>query len=955
MQPGRFDAEVSGPDRLLGRAAECRTLDGLLAGARQGRSGRLIVRGEVGVGKTALLEYAAAASGSVRVLRATGVAFESGLAFATLHELLCPVLDRLDDLPEVQAHALRRAFSLSRAGAADRLAVYSATLSLLATVGESAPVICLVDDADQVDRASAEALLFVARRMATERVAIVFAARDLPGFTAPGVPELPLAGLDPPAGVRLAMCAGLSSRVASQLVEATAGNPLALVEVPAALTEAQRQGRVPADLSLWTASRVAAAFLAPARSLAEPVRRALVVCAAEGGGTLAVLARALSRMGSDLRVLDAAVAAGLLTVRGESVGFRHPLVRAAVYSAAGPGLRREAHLAMSTALRSPDEADRRAWQLAMATPGPDERIAAALAETADRALERGGVMAQAQAWEQAARLSECPDARARRLLRSAGAWLSAGVVEHAEALLTDVVHLTREPDQRCRAQAVRGYLALQRGDTSAVGDGFTADAESMAGTDPLAAATMMSTTVSRAWARLDLVGMLRVCRRVVELGGADVPGSASRPGPAASARSRPVWPRASIRLAGAQLLIGQQGGAELARACVPMCRAHPADGSASELAEILTWLGEYGSARVLLERDIAEARRRHDLLLLAHALPRLATLEARLGRLPDAHRAAVEAVHVAGQVGQRSQRAHALASLTLVTALLGDEDGCRTHADQAALVSPQGFLDIETKIRYAVGVLALGAGRYADAAVDLEWVADVLRRAGVAEPGLLPVAADLAESYARLSRQAEATAVVEDLEAAAARTGRSGVRAAAARCRGLLAPDAAFEEFFCQALALHDAVDGTPLERARTLLCSGQRLRRAKRRRKARHHLYAALALFEQFGAANWARQCQSEINATGRHRPPHAGTAPRADPAQLTAQEWQIALSAMGGLTNREIADRVYLSPKTVDYHLGHIYRKLGLRSRNELIRYLSLTRSGTHDPATPAGGVAT
>jgi DNA-binding CsgD family transcriptional regulator len=345
---------------------------------------------------------------------------------------------------------------------------------------------------------------------------------------------------------------------------------------------------------------------------------------------------------------------------------------------------------------------------------------------------------------------------------------------------------------------------------------------------------------------------------------------------------------------------------------------------------VLIWAEQFELARALLEREIAGARELQDLFLLGYALPRLAELEARVGRLQAAHRAAGEAVEVTEQTGLLSQRASALTRLAWVQALLGREEQCREFIAAARATGATNFLDIEARRRFILGLAALGAGRPADAVADLAWSDDVQRRGGVIEPGMIPVTAELAEAYARLGRPDDAIAVIERLEAMAERTGRLGARVAAARCRALLADDGELDTVFGPATAL--AQRATPMELARTRLAYGQRLRRAKRRREAREQLRAALELFDEAGAAGWAAQCRADLTATGL-------TAVRTedDGVRLTPQEWQIALSVADGLTNREIATRVFLSPKTVEYHLGNVYRKLGLHSRRELMRRLA------------------
>ncbi|MFI7219841.1 ATP-binding protein [Micromonospora maritima] len=894
-----------GREGLLGRAEECRRLAGLLTDARDGRGGALVVRGAAGVGKTALLDHCAERADGMRVLRATGVPFEADLPFSALHELARPLLDRLDDLPAQQADALRTVFAVDGGSRpVNRLAAYVATLTLLTTAAEATPVLCLVDDAHWVDPASAEALLFTARRLLADRVAIVFATRDVPGFDGRGVPELPLAGLAPEAALRLAMRAGLDRRVATELAVATAGNPLALVELPVTLAEERRHGWLPLEQPLVLAERIRTSVLAHARDLPEATWRALVVCAVAETTGPALLDQVLAVDGLGLDALDRAVDAGLIRVTAREVTFRHPLVRAAVHSAAGPGRRRSAHLAIASVLTGPDAADRRAWHLAAATTGPDERVAALLAGSAERAQRRGGVVAEARAYERAARLTPEPDGRASRLIGAARAWANAGASRHAVALGEEALGLTRRVDLRCRMKPLLAHLAQQHGDLAVVDEAYLAEAEQCARTDPLGAAKMMSAGVNQFWARLDVTGMLPFCGRVVELAGT-APGT--------------TWPKGAIRLAAAQVLAGRPEGPALARACVAACTGH-ADGSAAELAQVFCWLGDLDAARALLEPEIDRARAADDVFLLAYALPRLAELGWRAGALHDAYRAATEAVGIAEQVALPLLRAEALATLALVEALLGDESEARTHIEDARRFLPARSGEVEARLRYAGAMMAVVAARWEEAVTDLEWIRSAQARGGITAPGWLPVAGELAEAYAWLSRPER----LRELPDAGA--------AAADRVAGLLAAESDLDVVFPAALARCDPAV-VPLERARTLLCYGQRLRRAKRRRHARVQLHAALRLFEAAGAQGWARRCRVEIDATGR------GAPARDDRTvdRLTSQERQIALHVADGLTNREIATRIFLSPKTVEYHLGNVYRKLRLRSRPELIRHLS------------------
>jgi DNA-binding SARP family transcriptional activator len=849
---GTAAAEVTA--RIVGRAAELHRLDKLLTAARRGESQCLVVRGAPGIGKTMLLDYLAACGNDLWVLRVCGVEFESELAFSGLLALLPPVLGLLEELPPAQAEAVRIAFAMTSGASVNRLATYVAVLNLLALAAERRPLLCLVDDAHWLDRASADALLFVARRTAAEHLSIVFAARDVPGFAAPGIPELALAGLDVDAGVDLATrSADIAPRAAAQLVTATAGNPLALIELPAVLTAAQRSGTEPLDQPVATAGRVEAAFLEQARPLSAAARQALLTCVLCDGGDIGVLSRALAADGLELRALDAVIEARLVTIRDGKAWVRHPLVRSAVYSAAGPGQRRAAHLCLAAALNGADDADRRAWHLASAAPGRDEEAAAALVATAERARQRGGVVAQARALERAAQLTTDDVDRAHWLYEAAMTWVQAGAVEHAARLYAEVLRFSRDPTWRARAQGGRAYLEFSRGAGEQARDEFVAEAEAYAAHDPIAAGRLMSQAMNYDVMRLNAPGLLRICARAAELA---CPGG-----------SIEAYPAAAVRLAYAQVLNGLPEGAELAGTCFPVVAAEQGAGSGdgAELAEVLTWLEDHDRAGQLLDAEIAVARQDNDVLLLAFALPLQAALRLRLGRLRDAQVAALEAVDIAEVIGQPWQHCHALATLAMADALLGDEAACRRDAERARLANGSGaFGDAEAKVRYALGMAALGAGRPAEAVAEFEWVAGRLRSGGITEPGFLPVAADLAEAYAQAGRPDDARQVHERFSGQADRAARRGCQAMAARVAALLATDpGSAAGGFTRALTLHGEA-GSPLERARTLLLSGRRLSQDGHPREARARLEEALAAFEKIGAAGWARQCRYSANTGG-------------------------------------------------------------------------------------------
>ena len=478
---------------LFGREHECARLEELLDDARNGHSRALVLRGDPGIGKTALLEYAIERAEGFRVLRAVGIESESKLAFSGLHQLLRPVLGALDQVPEAGAEALRRSLALAEPGEVNPFLVYAGALQLLAAAAEREPILAVVDDAHWLDPASAEAITFAARRLEAESVAVLFAVREgeTTRLDARGIPELWIKGLSAEAaGELLAEVNGgsIAAAVAGRLVAATEGNPLALVEIPPMLSEGQRAGTDPLDDPLAVGESVERAFLSRARSLSPRAREALLIAAASDSGDLAAIARAC---GGSVAALDEAEEGGLVRVHGGELSFRHPLVRSAVYAAASAGARREAHAALAEAFGEED-ADRRAWHLAAAAIGPDEAIAAALEGAAERARGRGGVGAEARLLERSAALTPDPDHRASRLGQAGWAAFLAGWSDESLALLERGLQLVADPLTRADLHDSLAYVFWSRASPAGVhSERCVAEAESVAERDPVRAAKLL--------------------------------------------------------------------------------------------------------------------------------------------------------------------------------------------------------------------------------------------------------------------------------------------------------------------------------------------------------------------------------------------------------------------------------------------------------------------------------
>jgi DNA-binding NarL/FixJ family response regulator len=894
---------------LIGRELECARIDAVLDAARERRSGALVLRGEAGIGKTALLEYAIERAEGFRVLRALGVESEAELAYAGVQQLLRPVMDAVSELPPPQARALKTALAIED-GAQERLAISLAILSLLAAAADQQPLLCVVDDAHWLDQASAEALTFVARRLQAEEVVMLFAVREpeTASFDAPGLDQLSLQGL-PPADAKALLDASardLADRPAAQLIHLTHGNPLALLEIPRALSPEHRAGRAPLDERLPVRAEIERAFLARATVLSSAAQKALLLIAAGDPGDADTLAEGLSAAGLDAGPVAEAEAAGLL--RSGLLDFCHPLARSAIYQTARSTDRRAAHAALAAVAMEPE---RRAWHLATAASGPDEAAAAALEEAAAAARRRGGVAAEARALERAAQLTADVEGRSRRLLHAAFAAEAAGWIEHAEKLLADVAELTDNPALRARALARRSYLLFDRAEFDEAYEIGVREAERAAPED---AALLLTGVVRVLTRRFNIPAALAMAERAASLGASADPTSEA----ALDLRQNLAW---------TQTLAGRvEQPLGLARELID--RVAPGSVIAIDLATVFLYLEDYGVARQLLEGVVERTREADAPGVLYYALDQLAKVETRAGNLTRAYALELECLQVIPS-GDDVGLAACLSWLGLVEGMLGRAES-RAHVEAAlSIADRRGDHYNSVRARGALGLEALGRSDAAAAADWLEPAVTTVLDGGVLNPNWFRLDADLVEALVRLGRVEEAQQHLTRLDQQADSTRSSWGRAAAARCRGFISADDQLAESFEAALELHDH-DPSAFERARTELCYGERLRRAGQRRGAREQLRSALATFDRIGAEPWAERTRLELRATGEH-------IRRRDPSdaeQLTPQELQIALVVAEGLSNRDVGARLFLSPKTVEFHLTRIYRKLEIHSRSELVR---------------------
>ncbi len=935
---------------MIGRGPEAAEVEALIAGAAAGRSGALLVVGEPGIGKTALLRHARAHADGARVLETIGSQGESRLAFAGLGDLVGPVLDHLDEIPEAQASALSGALALGPPpGPADRFAAYAATLRLLAAAAEGEPILCLIDDAHWLDAESLEAILFASRRLVADGIAVLIAAREgiSPRLDEAAIPRRRLRGLAAEhAAVLVEDHAGVAPdpAVIAALVDGCAGNPLALIELAGTLTERQLTGAAPLPDPLPVGPHLEQALLRPLEDLPEPTRRALLLAATENGSP-ELLARALQMEGLSMDDFESAERAGVVLLGPARLRFRHPLVRAAVYAgAAGPD-RRGAHRAHAAAAGSLGDAgalDRRAWHLAMAATGPDEMIARALEDAAARAAGRTAYAAACEALEASARLSPEPAERGRRLDAAAQCALSAGAFERAARLFDEVIALAAERGQVLRSMVGRGNVEMLNGSTRAAVDMLTAAGERMREESPPAGAALLVQAVLPCLLRRDLERARDLAARAAAL----VPD----PDPPLGAQ-----------LAAARAITATYSGHPMALAEADAAELRRQAGEGEPLGFIwsvghliaLNLRERYADALAGLDAVIGAAREHGTPSLLPWPLAVRADVRRRTGHLPQASADAAEALRLAEDTGQAPLAGYALAVEAMIHAITGDAAACRERAARAVEIGVRTEShNLSWYADGALGLLALSQGDLPRASERFDALERRYRATGDFHPLLDGHGADIVETLIRTGKESQARDVLDFIRRQADRADAAWSIAGLERCRGMLADDDRYERHMAAALAQHDRTD-TPFERARTLLVLGERRRRARRVRQAREPLGAALAVFEGLGAVRWAEWARRELRAAGTRAQP----ARPAVTGALTPQELQVALTVARGATNREAATALLISPKTVEYHLARVYAKLGVRSRAELAgRMASRTSdflpSGDATRENPDGG---
>jgi DNA-binding CsgD family transcriptional regulator len=899
------------PVVLVGRDREREAIERALESARSGTSATLALVGEAGIGKTALLDDAAARASGMRVLRARGIESEAQIPFAALLELLRPALAMLDRIPEPQAVALEGALALRRGPAQERFAVGAATLSLLAAYAEESPVAVLVDDAHWLDGSSAQALLFAFRRLVADPIAVLIAVRDGDPSLLDGadLPTLRLAGLS--SGEAATLLRGLTPAAAERLHGATAGNPLALIELA---DDGHDLALAPEGAPVLVSARISRAFLRRVDELDETARTVLVLVATSDSGDLPMLERAADRLGIDLDALAVAEAGGLVTLKPGSVEFRHPLARSAIYAAATAEERRAAHRALAAALPDRD-IDRRAWHLAAAAVGTDDAASVALEQAGLRSRDRSSYATAAAAFERAAPLVADTERRARLLLGAAESAWHAGLAERAGALLEEARACTADPDTVVAIDQLSGHITVRRGPVMRGYEILTAAA---ARADPERAVAMLAEAAGACFTAGKPADMRSAAERAYAALSDD-----------ASVRSRIM---AETALGMARVLGGDAAaGAEALHRAVALADGAPELKDDLQLLPWLTlgpiFLRKANVGRATLAQALEAARARAALGGLPFVLFLLARDQATSDRWAVAEATYQEAIGIARETDQRTDLGFGLSGLAWLQARRGREEETRALAAEAIGLSVElGARLYEVWATAALGELELGLGDAARSAEHFEDQRRLLRELGITDVDLSP-AAELVDAYVRLGRVNDAELVAAQFMTAAEAKGQPWSLSRALRSRGLVAGDADYAEQFERALRLH-AHTPDEFETARTRLAYGQRLRRARNRVLARDQLRAAVDTFEHLDAKPWAEQARAELAATGE-------TVRRRDPStvdELTPQELQIALLLAGGRTTREAAATLFLSPKTIEYHLRHVYQKLDIHSREEL-----------------------
>jgi len=890
-------------------------LERLLDDVRAGRSGALVIRGEPGVGKTALLQFALESGSDLRVARAVGVESEMELAYAALHQLCAPMLDRLEGLPAPQRDALRTVFGLTAGGAPDRFLVGLAALGLLSEVAEEQPLLCVVDDAQWLDRASAQALAFVARRLLAESVGLVFATRE-PSEEFGRLPELVVGGLRDGDARKLlgsVLRGPLDERVRERIVAETRGNPLALLELPRGLTHAELAGGFGLPDAVPLSGRIEDSFRRRVEALPDESQRLLLVAAVEPVGEPLSVWRAAERLGIGVHAAAPAAAAGLLEF-GAHIRFRHPLVRSAVYRAASAEERRTVHRALAQATDPKVDPDRHAWHRARAAPGADEDVAAELEQSAGRAQARGGLAAAAAFLERAAALTPDPARRVGRALAAARAKHQAGAPDAALSLLASAEAGPVDELQRARADLLRAQIAFAMSRGSDAPPLLLNAARRL---EPLDARLARETY-------LDALIAAVSAHRLASGGGALEVAEAAR---AAGYTRSPAQPaRAPDLLLDGWVLLITEGYAAATPTLARALSAFRSGESVSKDEEIRwLWFACHTAYELWDDETWHELSIRQ--VQLARAVGALAELPVALNSLAGASLFAGDFAAAETQVEEAEAvtevTGHGLAPYGRL--LLAAGQGREAAASELIESSMEEVVHRGeglglTAINWAAALFYNGLGRYADALAAAQKATEHPR-------DMARVLPELIEAAARSGNPEDAADALERLSETTRTSGSDWGLGIEARSAALVSEGDAAEGLYREAI---DRLGRTRMrvELARAHLLYGESLRRRRRRLDAREQLRTAHEMFTAMGFEAFADRAARELLATGETARKRTVETER----QLTAQEAQIARLARDGLSNPDIGARLFISPRTVEYHLRKVFTKLDISSRKEL-----------------------
>ena len=919
-------AQLHGSRLLRGRRSECNALDRLVESARAGHSGVLVLRGEAGVGKTALLGHVLEHTPGCRVVRAAGVESEMELAYAGLHQLCTPMLGHVDGLPGPQRDALATAFGLSAGEPPDRFLVGLAVLSLLAEVAEAEPLVCLVDDAQWLDQVSAQTLAFVARRLLAEPVALVFAVREArDDHELAGLPELVIAGLrsrDARALLDSVLNGPVDEPVRERIVAETRGNPLALLELPRGLTPAELAFGFGLPDTMPLDSRIERGFLRRLEPLPVDTRRLLLTAAVEPVGDASLLWRAVDRLGIEPEAAAAAEATGLIEL-GPRVRFRHPLVRSAAYRSASREERQDVHRALAEVTDPELDPDRRAWHRAQAAVAPDEDVAAELERSADRAQARGGLAAAAAFLEEAARMTLDPARRAERALAAAQAKHDAGASDAALGLLVMAQTGPFDELRRARVDLLRAQIAFasRRGN-----DAPPLLLKAGRQLEPLDIGLARETYLE-AFTAAVIVGRLSRGADVVEVA------RAARAAPA------PSTPRRAhdLLLDGLAMLVteGRAAATPLLKQAVSAFRTEEISA-----AERMRWGWLVGRVAQDLWDDES-----WEVLCQQHV--RLARQVGALAFLPIALRSRIFA-H--GLWGELDEGAALIGEVSAVTEATGTQLSAygsvilavwRGQEAEASELITATIEDVVSRgegmgigiSHYTSALLYNGLGRYPEALAEAELGCEH-EDLGVVSWALT----ELIEAAARSDKPETAAIALERLSQTTRAGGTDWALGIEARSRALVSEGSASEPLYREAIERLGRTR-VRVELARAHLVYGEWLRRERRRLDAREQLRVAHEMLETMGVGAFAERARRELSATGET----ARKRTVETREELTAQEAQVARLARDGLSNPEIGAELFISPRTVKYHLRKVFTKLGISSRQEL-------RVALPDAAQPA-----